>query len=377
MIAVLAFMKIKPFKLERYFAKHEFSAPYLLSSSDCEPVMLSELLALADGDCLALWNNLRLAYTESQGHPLLREEISKMYAGISKEDLLVLVPEEGIFAAMNVLLESGDHIVCTFPGYQSLYQVAESNNCRVSKWLPGKNLEFNVEDLFALLTDRTKLIVINFPHNPTGGMISRSDLEKIIETARKRNITVFSDEMYRLLEYDEKDRLPSVCELYENGVSLSGLSKTFGLPGLRIGWLATRNKAIQGELAAFKDYTTICSSAPSEVLGIMALRNKEKLRDNSLGIIRGNLALIEAFAARQSGWLDWKTPKAGSIAFPGIRIKESAADFCEQLVREKGIMLLPSEVYDYSRKCVRFGFGRKSLPEILPMFEAYITQKGY
>ena len=370
-------MKIKPFKLERYFAKYEFSAPYLLSSSDCEPLALSELLALADGDCRALWNNLKLAYTESQGHPLLREEISKMYAGISKEDILVLVPEEGIFAAMNVLLESGDNVVSTFPGYQSLYQVAESNNCAVSRWRPGKNLQFNVEDLLALLTDRTKLIVINFPHNPTGGMISRPDLDKIVAAARKRNIVIFSDEMYRLLEYDEKDRLPSVCEVYENGVSLGGLSKTFGLPGLRLGWLATRNKAIQGELAAFKDYTTICGSAPSEVLGIIALRNKEKLRNNNLGIIRGNLALIEAFAARHSGWFSWKTPKAGSVAFPEIRIKESAAEFCEQLVKEKGIMLLPSDVYDYDRKCVRFGFGRKTLPEVLPIFEAYITQKGY
>ena len=127
-------MKIKPFKLERYFAKYEFSAPYLLCTSDCEPLTLKELLEFAEETSLMLWNNLWLGYTESQGHPILREEISKLYKNISSEEVLVITPEEGIFIAMNVLLKKGDHLIVTFPGYQSLYETANSIGAEVSKW---------------------------------------------------------------------------------------------------------------------------------------------------------------------------------------------------------------------------------------------------
>ena len=247
----------------------------------------------------------------------------------------------------------------------------------MSRWTPGDDLRFHVGDLRALLTGRTKLIVINFPHNPTGETISKADLEEIAGIAKEKGIFLFSDEMYRLLEYDENDRLPPVCEIYDNGISLSGLSKTFGLPGLRMGWLATRNKTVQSALAAFKDYTTICNSAPGEILSLIALRNSERLRARSLGIIKANLKIIETFAARHCGWLDWKSPKAGPIAFPGVKFRESAAEFCAALVKEAGIMLLPSEVYGYERECVRIGFGRKNVPEILEALETYLKKKGY
>ena len=370
-------MKVTPFKLERYFDKYEFSAPYLLSSSDCEPLLLNELLALADEKGKHEWDILKLGYTESQGDPNLRNEIAKLYSTIAPEDILALVPEEGIFIAMNVLLDKGDHVITTFPGYQSLYQVAIDIGCRVSKWEPDSNLKFNVQDLESLVTGKTKLIVINFPHNPTGQLISKMELDQIIAVARERDITIFSDEMYRFMEYDEKDRLPSVCDLYENAISLFGLSKTFGLPGLRIGWLSTRNKNYMRELVTFKDYTTICNNAPGEKLGTIALQNKDKLIQRSLGIIQANLLVLEDFAKRHKEWFIWKTPKAGSIAFPELRVKGTLMDFCQDLVKKKGIMLLPHDVYDYSRKHVRVGFGRKNLPEVLTVFEAYLNEENH
>lgn len=369
-------MKISPFKLERYFDKYEFSAPYLLSSSDCEPLRLNELLALADEKSRSEWDVLKLGYTESMGDPVFRNEISKLYTSISPEDVLVLVPEEGIFISMNVFLEKGDHVVTTFPGYQSLYQIAEDMGCPISKWEPDQDLNFQVQDLKKLVTDKTKLIVINFPHNPTGSLISKNDLNEIVNIAQEKGITLFSDEMYRFMEYDEKDRLPSVCDLYENSVSLFGLSKTFGLPGLRMGWLTTRNKNYMQDLISFKDYTTICNNAPGEKLGTIALQNKDTLIQRSLKIIQTNLLLLEDFSQRHKQWFLWKTPKAGSIAFPELKIKGTVMDFCQDLVKEKGVMLLPHDVYDFSRNHVRVGFGRQSLPKVLSVFEEYVKEKS-
>ena len=369
-------MKVSPFKLERYFDKYEFSAPHLLSSSDCEPLQLNELMGMADDQTRHEWETLKLGYTESKGDHVFRKEISKLYTSISPEEVLVLVPEEGIFISMNALLEKGDHVVTTFPGYQSLYQVAEDIGCQVSKWEPDQGLAFQVEDLKALITDKTKLIVINFPHNPTGALISKDELQGIVDMAREKDIVVFSDEMYRFMEYDEKDRLPSVCDLYENAISLFGLSKTFGLPGLRMGWLTTRNKNFMQELVTFKDYTSICNNAPGEKLGTIALQNKDKLIARSLGIIKGNLTLLEGFAHRHQEWFIWKTPKAGSIAFPELRVKGTVMEFCQDLVRTKGVMLLPHDVYDFARPHVRMGFGRTSLPSALKAFEGYLAEKS-
>ena len=367
-------MKIQPFKLERYFAKYEFTTPYLLSCSDCEPLTIKELLSIASPDMLKAWENLTLAYTDSQGHPLLREEISKLYTKITEDDILVLTPEEGIFIAMNILLEEGDHVITTFPGYQSLYEIAESNKCKVSKWLPDEDMNFKLEDLFKQIRENTKLIVLNFPHNPTGATITEIDLNKIIQLAQQKNIVVFSDEMYRFLEYDQQNSLPSVSEIYENGISLFGLSKSFALPGLRIGWLASRNREIMAEIASFKDYTTICSSAPSEILSIIALQNKEPILSRNLDLIKSNLEFADTILKKHADTLIWKKPKAGTIAFPELRIKQDLDKFCLDLIKKKGVMLLPSSVYDYYGKCVRIGFGRKNFPEAISIFDEYLSE---
>ncbi|HLF00922.1 MAG TPA: aminotransferase class I/II-fold pyridoxal phosphate-dependent enzyme, partial [Anaerolineales bacterium] len=310
---------IRPFKLERYFGLYEFKAKYLLSPSDCEALTLSELLGMADADSLRLWESLSLGYTESPGHPVLREAIARTYQRVSPEQIVVGVPEELIYVAMNTLLEPGDGVVCVSPAYQSLYEVARWLGCSVTPWaaeLENKRWRFPLEALERSVDDRTKLIVINFPHNPTGFLPSRAELDSIIEIARHRNAYLFCDEMYRLLEHDPATRLPPVCDLYERGISLSGLSKTFALPGLRLGWLATQEESLPEKWVTFKDYTTICNSAPSEVLGIIALRAAEQIVERNLGIVRGNVQAAEKFFAERASLFEWIAPQAGSIAFP-------------------------------------------------------------
>jgi len=367
-------MEIKDFKLERYFARYEFSAPYLLSSSDCEPLSLAELLSIADNDSLIQWNNLTLGYTESQGHPVLREEIAGLYESIDPKDVLITTPEEGIFIAMNCLVKKGDHVITTFPGYQSLYEVANAIGCEVSQWTPRKEngFIFDIEDLKELVRDDTRLIVINFPHNPTGATIKEDELKEIINLAKSKDIIIFSDEMYRFLEYEDTDKTTSACDLYENAISLFGMSKSFALAGLRIGWLVTRNSNLLNKFLAFKDYTTICSSAPSEILAIIAIRAKEKIIQRNLEIIKNNLEQLDQFFAQFNHFFEWNKPKAGPIAFPKLKSDMDVNHFCIDLVEKKGVMLLPSSVYDFQGNNFRIGFARKKMKEALNVFGEYL-----
>jgi len=290
-------MHIKPFKLERFFAKYEFSNKYLLSSSDCDGLSLKSVLDLADEETKTLWEKLTLGYSESLGLPLLRNEISKLYRNVTQNDILVIVPEEGIFIAVNSILEKDDHVICTFPGYQSLYAIAESLGCEVTQWLPDEEngLRFNTDFLEQHIKPNTKLLIFNFPHNPTGYLPSLEDYQRIIEFAEHHQLYVFSDEMYRFLELNEKDRLPSTCDVYDRAVSLFGMSKTFGMAGVRIGWLVTKDQDLYNKMAAFKDYTTICSSAPSEILSLIALRAKDRIIADHLKRINRNLAELDRF----------------------------------------------------------------------------------
>lgn len=367
-------MKITPFKLERYFAKYEFSTRYLLSCSDCEPLSMEELVQMADNKSKQLWETLKLGYTESAGHPLLREAIAKQYSSIDVDDILTVVPEEGIFLFMNALLEPGDHMLCTFPGYQSLYAVADSIGCQVSAWEPdeAQGWRFELAQLEKKLRPNTRLVVVNFPHNPTGYLPLRKPYEDLIRLVAQKGITLLSDEMYRFLEIEAGTTLPSACDLYENAVSLSGLSKAFGLPGLRIGWMVSKNQEIISRMSVLKDYTTICASAPSEILGIIALDNMKQIIDQQLARIRRNLSVLDSFFSAHDNWFAWARPSAGSICFPQLLAPEGADAFCEDLVNSAGIMLVPSSTFNFGNRHVRVGFGRQDLPEVLERFADYL-----
>lgn len=368
-------MSLKPFKLERYFAKYEFSAKYLLCSSDCDGLMQNELLNMADSECRGLWNNLQLGYTDTHGNPLLRQEIAKLYDSVSPDDVLGVVPGEGIYLAINAILSSSDHVICTFPGYQSLYEIAEGIGCEVTKWYAEKDTwRFDPEFLEKNIKPNTKLIVINFPHNPTGFLPTLNDFQMMIDIARKHNIYIFSDEMYRFLEYDPKDRLPNAADLYDKAVSLSGLSKSFGLAGLRMGWLVTKDTEVYRKIYMLKDYTTICGSAPSEILAIIALRASEKIIKSKLEVIEKNITLLDSFFKDYNHLFSWIRPKAGTVGFPGINADFDSYSFCEKLVKEASIMLLPSTVYDYDDKHFRLGFGRVNMPEVLEKFKDYLKK---
>jgi aspartate/methionine/tyrosine aminotransferase len=368
-------VRIAEFALERYFARWEFAAEHLLCASDVEGYPMAELLALADDDTRALWDGLRLGYTESTGHPLLRAEIASLYETIEPDGVLTFAgAEEAVFCLMNVVVGPGDHAIVTWPGYQSLYEVARANGADVTlhelRESAGWGLDLDL--LRRQVTPATRLIVVNAPHNPTGMLPDRATYDGLVAIAAEAGAHLLLDEVYRGLEFDEADRLPTGADALPTGISLGVMSKAYALAGLRIGWLASPDRDLLARVAAFKDYTTICSSGPSEILAIIALRARERVLARSRGIIAANLDRLDAFFEAWPDRFAWVRPRAGSIGFPrltvpGVRIDDWAAE----LVAAEGVLLLPGSQFGYPGNHFRLGFGRTDLPEGLDRLEAY------
>jgi len=366
-------MQITPFKLERYFAKYEFSARYLLCSSDCESLPVGDLLAM-EADAEAALKRLWLGYTESPGAPSLRHEITHIYTSIAPEQVLVHSgAEEAILLFMQAALQPGDHVVVHWPCYQSLFEIARGIGCEVTFW-EGRvenGWKLDLDELKRMLRPDTRLVVVNTPHNPTGYLMGRDEFSSLNDLCQERGILLFCDEVYRELEYDPGDRLPAACDINPQAVSLGVMSKTYGLAGLRIGWIATRNTEIYRKMAALKDYTTICNSAPSEFLSELALRHREVLAARNLRIIQANLALLDDFFARHADRFEWVRPRAGPIAFPRL-LQGDVETFCDELVHESGVLLLPGTMYDHPGNHFRIGFARKNMPYALTQVDQFL-----
>jgi len=371
-------VRIPDFALERFFARWEFAVEYLLCASDVEGWPMADLLALADDEAAGLWRDLRLGYAESTGHPLLRAEIAELYDRVGPDEVLVFAgAEEAIFCLSSVLLGPGDHAVVTWPGYQSLYEVARATGADIT--LHG----LHESDGWAVDLDRlksevrttTKLIVVNTPHSPTGMMLDRTTYDGLIEIAEEGGIRLFMDEVYRGLEYDETDRLAAGADALPDGISLGVMSKAYAMAGLRIGWIATHDRDLLARLAAFKDYTTICSSGPSEILAIIALRARERVLERSRGIIAANLELVDGFFEDYLDRFTWIRPSAGSVGFPRLTVPGVAIDdWAAELVKAEGVLIVPGSVFGYSGNHFRLGFGRTDLPKALERLEAFAAK---
>jgi aspartate/methionine/tyrosine aminotransferase len=370
-------MAIREFKLERFMAEYEFRAPYVLGASDCETVSVQELLTLepgVEGDLL----RLRLGYVEPIGSLPLREAIAGLYTDISPDEIITFNgASEGILAFMHTVLRPGDHAIVQFPAYQSLYEIARSIGCDVTLWRMDEEKDWrpDLDLLQESITPATKIIVINSPHNPTGYQMPHEDFRTLVQIAEDHEIILFSDEVYRFLEHRADDRLPAVADTTEGSCSLGVMSKSFGLAGLRIGWIASRNRNLVRHLAAFKDYSTICNSAPSEFFASLALRYGGRILARNLEIVRQNLLLLEHFFQAYRETFRWIHPIAGTTAFPEILGDTGAEEFCIDLVETYGVMLLPGPVFEYDNRHFRIGYGRLDMPEALGRLEAYVTER--
>ncbi|MBV9368037.1 MAG: aminotransferase class I/II-fold pyridoxal phosphate-dependent enzyme [Solirubrobacterales bacterium] len=366
-------MDIRPFRIERYYARYEFTTRYMLSSSDCESRAIADLLELepdAHARLLGTW----CGYTESAGAPELRQAIAALYERIDPDEVIVTsCAEEGILLVYHALLGAGDHAIVEAPCYESALELARSTGARVSQWRRSfeEGWAHDLDALEGLVRRDSRVLYVNQPHNPTGTLMDRPTFERVAELARANRLVLFSDEVYRELEHDPADRLPAACDLDERAVSLGSISKGYGLPGLRLGWLATRDAPQREAIMRLKDYTTICSSAPSEVLTALALRNRHVLLERNRRLVQRNLPLLGAFFNRHAETFEWIRPVAGPIGFPRVTAVADVDRFCERLAGA-GVLLLPGSVYDEPAH-VRVGFGRANLPEALAVLESTLA----
>lgn len=378
-------MKIKPFLTEQFFSLYEFTAPHMLASSDCETTTVAELLNLSGGS-LEDFGSLKLGYTESQGHPEYRRLVSETYENVSVDDVVILTsPVEGIYLAMQTLLEPGDEVVALSPAYDALHHVADHLCGKFQAWdlVPTEaGWKIDLEQLKSLVNSKTKLIIVNFPHNPSGFQPTIGDFEQLIEVARANDCWLFCDEIYRGLETEFKGKpaIPSAADIYDKAMVLNGLSKTYGLPGLRAGWLVIRDKQIREELIGWKHYTTICPAAPTEYLAIQALSVGEKLAERSRTLVQSNLVACTEFMQRQRPLFQWRPPTAGSTALVEIDFAhlakrstetfDNATDYCHHLAKNYGVLLLPGACLGCEDKFVRIGLGRAGFQTALAAWEA-------
>jgi aspartate/methionine/tyrosine aminotransferase len=370
-------MRIDDFELERFFARYEFAVRHLLCASDVEGWPMADLLALADAETAELWRHLRLGYTEAPGHPLLRAEIATLYEGIAPDEVLVFSgAEEAIFVLANVLLGPGDHAIVTWPAYQSLFEVARSTGADVTlhELRAEDGWAIDVDALREQVTPRTKLIVVNVPHNPTGYVPDPATYRAIADIAADAGATLLSDEVYRFLEQPGTDLLPAGADVGPHGVSLGVMSKSFALAGLRIGWLATHDAGLLDRAARFKDYTTICASAPAEILSLIALRARDRVLARSRSIVDGNLALLDAFFERQAGRIRWARPRGGPVAFPELRAGVPVDRFADDLLEAEGVLVAPGSIFGHPGNHFRLGFGRTDLPAALAGLERFLER---
>jgi len=214
--------------------------------------------------------------------------------------------------------------------------------------------------------------VMNYPHNPTGTVLSRTSFDAVVTIARAHGIFLLCDEVYRMMEIDENERLSPVADAYERGISINVLTKAYGLGGLRIGWIASQDKGVISAAAAYKNYTSICNAGPSEVLALIALRASDALLSRNRKIILENLKLLDGFFIRNSHYFSWCRPKAGPIGF--VHYRDDVEVLTRRVLSEAGILLLPASVYGCHSHYFRVGFGRENFPEVLALFESWLSR---
>jgi aspartate/methionine/tyrosine aminotransferase len=363
----MSFAGAPDFALERYFAQWEFAVKHQLSASDVESFAIGELLSMADDDGRRRWEQLTLGYTESSGLPALREAIASQYSSLAAKNVMVVAgAEEGILLLAHALLGPGDEAIVVTPAYQSLYELPRSLGAKThlvplrfeDRW------QLDPDAVARVANSRTRLIIVNFPHNPTGAMISADTQRRLIEIANGCGATLFSDEVYRGLEADPATRLAAAADLSDRAVSLGVMSKSFALPGLRIGWLATKDANLLSKVGRLKDYTTICSSAPSEVLALIALRAADRILDRSRAIVAANREAATKFIAAHSKQVEWIAPQASSIAFP--RFREGSAESVAAALREReSVLMVPGPIFGADPRHFRLGLGRRDFPSAL------------
>lgn len=372
-------MNIKPFKVEEWMNEYEDGALYNLAETCVDSISLDQLFELTGTDKETSLSEIcrrRLTYGDIWGAPAFKKGICQLYKTIKPENIITTHGAAGanhhIFYS---IISPGDRIISVIPTYQQLYAIPESFEADVQLLKLQKKDNFlpDLDELRRLATPETKLICLNNPNNPTGALMSKEMLTEIIEIARSIDAYILCDEVYRGLTQNE-DYSESVADLYYKGISVSSMSKVFSLAGLRLGWIATRDKKVMETFLSHRDYTLISCGMLDETIGAIALNHAETLLTRSKAIVRENLSILDNWMATQPH-LSYLKPQAGTTALLFYDFEMDSYEFCKDLYHQTGTFLTPGECFE-EQQCVRIGYAsdQQTLIDGLNAMGHYLTK---
>ena len=376
--------RLPDFQLEVFFSRWEFAAKHVLTASDAQSMSLGELLALGTDEDRTAFERITLGYVPTWGGDELRRAIAATYVALRPEDVLAFAgAQEGLYWLLQEAAGPGDHVILTVPGYQSMESLAMATGAEVTGLAlePENGWGLDLDRLKRALRPNTRLVAVNFPHNPTGAVPDHATFQALVDLCETRGIRLFCDEVHRGLELDPARRLTQAADLSPMAVSLNVTSKSYGLAGLRVGWLASRDRALLARLERRKHYTSISNSGPSEFLTTLALRHGEAIQARNRAIIRRNLPLFDAFFARWPELFDWERPQGGCICFPRYKGADGVEAFCRDLVEQAGVLLAPASLFrsnlaDTPTDRFRVGVGRSNPEPALEAMERFLERRG-
>ena len=361
----LRVVKIETFALERWMTRWETKTPYDIAESGIFPLTMRELLDFEPPESreatLLRLLGLRLGYSEACGSAELRTLLAGTYRQTGPEEILVTTGAiEANFLLFNVLLSPGDHLIAVHPAYQQLFSVPRALGCEVSLWRLREEdgFRFDLDALERLVTSRTRLIVINSPHNPTGAMLSEEELLRIDRLAGSVGARVLSDEAYRWLEIPGGTPHPRpMRDLGSASVSVGTLSKPFGLPGLRIGWIGGPADLVS-KCWAMRDYVSLSPGKLSDALAVLALTHQDRIVERTRSIVARNLETARTWFAEQADVASWTPPRVGLLSMMRYALDIPSLELADHLAEKYAVMLAPGSAFDIEHH-LRIGIGQE------------------
>ncbi|MCA9060521.1 MAG: pyridoxal phosphate-dependent aminotransferase, partial [Planctomycetaceae bacterium] len=323
--------------------------------------------------------NSSLAYGTFSGLHDLRSVIARQYETLNAEDVLIVNgASEAIEIFLRTNLQAGDEVVVQRPIFNSLRATAEQIGCRIVDWDADDPVtcRFCVPQLADLCSERTKLIVFNFPHNPSGQMIAESELRQICDIADRCEAMILSDEQFRLLELGSTQTLPAACDLSERAVSVCSVSKTLGMGGLRIGWLATRCREKLQRAKEYRYYTTEMTNPPCQLIAAAAIRKSHELLSQNRQRIQANVERMVEFCLAHETQMRLNPPAAGTMALVEQKTPLSSTEFCSRLLDDQRLFLVPGTLLGMSDRLLRFGFGREDFADGLERLSCFLQSSA-
>jgi len=355
-------MRLVPFALERWMTTYETRVEYDLAESGIHPLTTAELLAFdAEPDRRAReLLDLPLNYSEARGTHELRARIAETYRDVTADDVLVTTGAiEANYILFNALLHPGDRVVAVYPAYQQLYTVPEAIGCDVARLELREETayRYDLDELERLVDERTRMIVLNTPHNPTGSALTAAECRRIYALAESVGAYILADEAYRWITVDDAPLAPPFRDLGPRAISVGTVSKPFGIPGIRLGWIAA-TAAIAEQCWSYRDYTSLSPGGLSDYLACRTFENREKILERTRAISAENLATLRAFIAERGDLFSWVEPRGGLLGLLHYHLDLPSETVANRLAEEESVMLAPGSAFGMEGR-LRIGLGTR------------------